>query len=180
MEFQSDGNGNIRFNGLAVFSTHSTGAYCGNLLGSQSDLEKHLTAFIPAAHLRAVQETVASILAEEFGSVYRGYLGVDMLVYRKDNIFAIHPFIEINLRNTMGLVALQLSSRLIAACSRGQIMIAFNKEKGKTCTNHLQMQESHPLHISASKIRSGYLPLCPVTPSTQYHAYIMVESADII
>ena len=175
MEFESDGNGNVNFKGLAVFCTLSKGAYFGNLLGSQDSLEKHLAGYIPTAYLHEIQEAVTSILTEEFGSLYRGYLGVDMLIYRQDNAFAVHPFIEINLRNTMGLVALQISNRFIHPSSRGQLIIAFNKDSIKTLNLHLQMKESYPLQLSGSKIQSGYLSLCPVMPETQYIAYVLIS-----
>ena len=174
MEFESDGNGHITFKGLAVFNTLSKGAYHGNLLGNQVVLAKHLATFIPMAHLRTVQKAMTTILAQKIGYDYQGYLGVDMLAYRQDNVYAIHPLIEINLRNTMGLVALQISNRLIHPTSRGQLIITFHKEKNKTYHFHLQMQANHPLQLSDSKIQSGYLSLCPVTPETQYLAYILI------
>jgi len=177
MEFESCGNGNISFKGLAVFHTLSKGAYGSNLLGSQAVLEKHLSAFISISLLRTIQDTITPILAEVLGFDYKGLLGVDMLVYhRKDNTYAIHPLIEINLRNTMGHVALQLSNRLIHPLSQGHLIITYNKDKNKTCNLHLQMKEKYPLQLSGSKIQSGYLSLCPVLPETQYLAYILVEN----
>ena len=176
MEFESNGNGKIKYKGLAVFNTHSKGTYCGNLLGSQSVLEEHLADFIPMVHIRMLQETVTSILSEVLGYDYQGYLGVDMMIYRQGNVYAIHPLIEINLRNTMGLVALQLSDRLIYPSSRGYLIITYNKEKNKTLDLHLQMQAKYPLQLSGSKIQSGYLSLCPVTSETQYLAYIIINN----
>ena len=176
MEFESDGNGKIWFKGLAIFNTLQKGTYYGNALGSQECLEKQLADFISIKYLLEIQDVVAFILAEKFSSVYRGYLGVDMMVYRNSNMYAIHPLIEINLRNTMGLVALQLSKRLIHPSSRGHLIIAYNKEKNKTFTFHLQMKEKYPLQLSDSKIQSGYLSLCPVMNETQYLAYIIINN----
>ena len=39
MEFYSDGNGNIRYEGLSVFGAEKKGAYSGNVLGEQTYLE---------------------------------------------------------------------------------------------------------------------------------------------
>ncbi|MDR0795123.1 MAG: hypothetical protein LBE79_03600 [Tannerella sp.] len=175
MEFESDGKGHIHYKGSAVFNTLSNGSYTGNMLGSSRSIEKYLSAFIPVTHLREIRKTVASILTDLLSFEYRGYLGIDMLIYRKENTFAIHPFIEINLRYTMGLVALQISKRLIHPSSTGQFMIAFNKKKYSTFNTHLQMQEKYPLRLCDSKIQSGYLALCPVLPESQYHAYILVS-----
>ena len=175
MEFFSDGCGHIRFEGLSVFETLSNGAYSGNMLGSQSFLEQQVTRFIPVSHLHDIRKAVISILTEVAGFAYRGYLGVDMLVYRKDHSFAVHPFIEMNVRHTMGLVALQLSRRLVHPSSQGQLVIAYDKTESSAYHTHLQMQETHPLQIADNKIRSGYLSLCPVTPATRYRAYVFVE-----
>ena len=180
MEFESDGNGHIHFKGLAVFNTQSKGTYSGNLLGSQSFIEKYLSDFIPISYLLTIQETLTTILSEVLGYDYQGYLGVDMMVYRRENTFAIHPMVEINLRNTMGLVALQISNRLIHTSSHGQLIISFNKDKNTTYNAHLQMQKDYPLQLSASKIQSGYLSLCPVTPETQYLAYMMVVQSEVV
>ena len=178
LEFESDGYGHISHKGLAIFNTLLKGAYQGNLLGSQDRLRKKISEFTPIARLREIQETITSILVEEFGSVYQGYLGVDMLIYRNGSNFDIHPLIEINLRNTMGLVALQLSNRLIDPSSHGHLIITYNKEKNKTCNLHLQMKAKYPLQISGTKIQSGYLSLCPVMPDTQYIAYMVIEKND--
>jgi hypothetical protein len=175
MEFSCDGAGQVRFEGLAVFETRAKGKYHGNLLGSQEMLEQHITTFIPVMHLREIRQAVVSTLTETVGHEYRGYLGVDMMIYRKENTFAVHPFIELNVRNTMGLVALQLSRRLVYPSSRGQLVITFDRDANKAYHVHLQMKEKHPLQLSGDKIRSGYLSLCPVTPETQYRAYILIE-----
>ena len=174
MEFESGGKGNISFKGLAVFNTLAKGTYYGNLLGSQAAMENHLSAFIQISQLRTIQETLTPILAETFGYDYQGYLGVDMLIYRKDGLYFIHPMIEINLRYTMGLVALQLSNRWIHPASQGQLIIAFNKDPQKTTIMHLQMKAEYPLQLSGAQIRSGYLSLCPVLSGTQYLAYMLI------
>ena len=176
MEFESDGNGYISFKGLAVFNTLAKGTYFGNLLGSQTELEKHLSAFIQIAQLRTIQEILTPILTETFGYDYQGYLGVDMMVYRKENNCFIHPLIEINLRYTMGLVANQLSNRWIHPASQGQLIITYNKDPKKTTHMHLQMKAKYPLQLSGAQIRSGYLSLCPVLTGTQYIAYILIEN----
>ena len=176
MEFESDGNGHITFKGLAVFNTYSRGIYSGNLLGSQHILEKHLSAFCQIESIHTLQNTITPLLAETLGNDYQGYFGVDMMIYRNENTYSIHPLVEINLRYTMGLVALQLSNRLIHPSSHGQLIITFNKEKNTTYRAHLEMQATYPLLLSETKIQSGYLALCPVTPETQYHAYILIEN----
>ena len=176
MEFYANGCGQIRFEGLSVFETSSKDTYTGNLLGSQSFLEQQMSAFVPMTQLWEIQEAVATIWTEVAGSDYRGYLGVDMLVYRINNAFAVHPIIEINLRYTMGLVALQLSRRLVHPSATGKLLITFDKMLHSAYRTHLQMKAQYPLLIVDNKISSGYLSLCPVTTETHYRAYVLIET----
>jgi len=175
MEFESNGNGRMLFIGFSVFETLSNGKYRGNLLGSQALLEQHITNYISASLLQEIKEAVIMILTEVISFEYNGYLGVDMLIYRKDNSFSIHPVVEINLRNTMGIVALQLSKRIVHPSSHGQLVITYDKTENGAYMTHLQMQEAYPLQFSDSKILSGYLSLCPVTRETQFIAYVLIQ-----
>lgn len=172
MEFESDGKGNIKYAGLSVFNTLKKGAFSGNLLGSQQTLEKELTKYVPKEQLSEIQDTIRIILSEQLGRIYKGHFGIDMLIYHdKNDSFAIHPFIELNLRYTMGLVAIQLSNRLIHPDTSGQFIISHDKN---AYTSHLRMQKEYPIQIKEGKILSGYFPLCPVRPDTNYRAYIVI------
>lgn len=173
MEFESDGAGEVLFSGLSVFDTSAGGAYDGNLLGSNERLAKRLTEYVSETELGNVREAVRSVLTGKVGAVYKGFLGVDMLIYRKGASFGIHPFIELNLRRTMGHVCLQLNDRLIHPSAQGRFVVAC-RPAGETFRSHLQMKEQHPLQIVDGKIRSGYFSLCPVTPETRYRAYVLL------
>ena len=175
MEFEATGDGQIRFEGLALFNTSSKGTYSSNLLASQATIERHLSTFISTAQLLKVRETVTSVLAELFGFDYRGYLGVDMLIYRKENGFALHPCIEINVRYTMGLVALQLN-KIVHSSAQGQLVIDCHTAENSAYSEHLRMNDKYPLQLFDSCIRSGYLSLCPVQPDTHYRAYLLIEN----
>lgn len=172
LEFESDGKGTVRYEGLSVFNTLQSGAFEGNILGTQQALKKQLTNYISVEQLEIIIETVIKLLSESLGSIYKGNFGIDMLVYRDDQSFAIHPFIELNLRYTMGLVALQLSERLVHPSASGNFIISHNK---KAYASHLEMQKIYPLKIKEEKIQSGYFPLCPVNPDTNYQAYILMR-----
>ena len=113
MEFYSDGNGNIRYEGLSVFGAEKKGAYSGNVLGEQTYLESFFVENF-GDKFQQLKETVGEAIRQIYGNIYTGYLGVDMLVYRKkaNGEFAIHPCIEVNMRYTMGMVALRISQKL--------------------------------------------------------------------
>lgn len=176
LEFYSDGNGRLRYEGLSVFGAGKRGAYSGNVLGSQAYLEKFFVEYF-GDRFRRLRDAVQEAVRQTYGSVYTGYLGVDMLVYRKktDGVFAIHPCIEVNMRYTMGMAALRISQKFLAPGSRGEMVISYEGRPGEACERHCLMKEAHPLLLEAGKIRAGYLSLCPVAQDTAYRAYILVS-----
>jgi hypothetical protein len=173
MEFESGSDGEVIFRGLSVFDTSADGAYGGNLLGSSERLAKRLEEYVSETDLDRVREAVRNVLTGKIGTVYKGFLGVDMLIYRKGASFGIHPFIELNLRRTMGHVCLQLSNRLIHPSAQGRFVVAC-QPAGEAFRTHQQMKKRHPLQIVDGRIRSGYFSLCPVMPETRFRAYILL------
>lgn len=98
--------------GLSVFTTSDTGAYTGNRIGSPSFLESQLPAVI-RQQLPRVIDALKTQLDRLVAPHYQGPLGIDMMVVRQnDGALVLHPCIEINLRRTMGHVALALQPLL--------------------------------------------------------------------
>ena len=175
MEFYSDGEGHVTYEGLSVFSTEKKGSYSGNVLGSQEYLAIPIKRWIGEDVYQRTQDAVAEALKGIYGNIYRGYLGVDMIVYKtKDGSYALHPCIEINMRYTMGMVALRLSQRYLAPHTIGDFHITYDSKVGEAYERHRFMKGAYPLTIENGKIREGYLSLCPVTKETKYRAYILV------
>ncbi len=171
--FYSDGDGNIEYVGLSIFETTSQGQFVGCMLGSQKQLLQRLNEFITTEDYMMLIEQVKLVLAEKVGSEYAGYMGVDMFIYKtKKGDYGIHPFVELNLRYTMGLVAMQLSRRFIDPASHGLFRITYYVYD--TQKEHERMQEVSPLVIEGGKIRSGYMSLCPVNHDTNYMAVVDV------
>lgn len=102
--------GVARFRGMSLFVTDGRGFYGGNLIAPQSDLMARIPELkdAPGAKLsRALTEVVARD--------YEGWLGVDMLSYRSvTGEISVAPCIEVNLRLTMGIVAMHAATRLSA------------------------------------------------------------------
>lgn len=111
MEFVSDGRGTVRYCGLSVFDTHG-GAYSGSILDTEEDKARRLGAWISTDQLILIREQLTMVLSKELGNSYRGPLGVDMMVVSIDNKLMVHPCVELNLRRTMGHVALALTRRI--------------------------------------------------------------------
>lgn len=174
MEFYSDGKGHIQYEGLSLFSAGEKGAYTGNILGSQKYLESLLNDDLKE-QIQQLKKTISEALRQICGSIYKGYLGVDMLIYQnKNEDFAIHPCIEINTRYTMGMVALRISQKYLASKARGEMSITYESKPGEAYARHCFMKKAYPLEIEDGKIKDGYLSLCPVTKDTRYRAYILV------
>ena len=175
MEFYSDRQGTVRYEGLSVFNTEERGSYTGNILEEQSTMLSRITRFTGEETYSCIQEAVRSVLQEVYGSTYAGCIGVDMLVYRqKDGSFAIHPCIEINMRYTMGMVALRLFQHYVAPRAVGDYRVSYEKEAGEALEKHRLMSETYPLRFANGRIQEGYLSLCPVTKDTHYRAYLLL------
>lgn len=134
MEFEMK-DGKIHYRGLSLFQTVK-GAYTGNILATEEEKEEMLAA-IPGTQgfresglyagkqmldadksmlnadflkkLQKVREDIISKLQPVLHDVYSGPFGVDMMVYADEaGDLRLNPCVELNLRRTMGHVALDL------------------------------------------------------------------------
>ena len=172
-EFYSDGNGHVQYSGLSIFETQSQGQFAGCMLGTQEMLLQRLSEYISPEDYLFLVEQIGLVLTEVLGNTYCGYMGVDMFIYKTDDgNYAVHPFVELNLRYTMGLAAMQLSHQFIHPQSQGllrTVTYLYNAQQ-----EHQRMQAETPIKLEDGLIRSGYLSLCPVGPDTRYMAIINV------
>ena len=101
MEFEATDDG-IRYLGLSLFHT-ANGAYTGNILATEQIKREMMQRYVSLSLLDDIRDVVISTL--NLGA-YRGPFGIDMMVV---NGGLLHPCVEINLRRTMGHVALAIS-----------------------------------------------------------------------
>lgn len=175
MEFLVDNQGDISFEGYSLFSTSSKGSYLGNYLMGQSDIIAQLTYKISSELLGDIQEKLTEILKEKYASVYKGCIGVDMMVYKEGGVYKIHPCLEINMRYNMGFLATKLYENYVHPSAKGMFKIGFSAKEGDVFNRHQESLISNPLSMEDGKVRAGYLPLCPVTKDSHYWAYILIE-----
>lgn len=109
MEFESDGKGHVSYLGLSLFHTKH-GAYTGNIIASEEEKEGMINRYISDDLLNSVKQKICEELGLVFKGCYQGPLGVDMMVVASEEKsgFMLHPCVEINLRRTMGHVALSI------------------------------------------------------------------------
>lgn len=107
MEFYVDGQ--TSYLGLSLFETVN-GAYIGNILASEEEKREELSKEIPLSLLDRVCSAIISIADECLAPFYSGPFGIDMMVVKTtDGVLKLHPCVELNLRRTMGHVALDVS-----------------------------------------------------------------------
>lgn len=110
MEFYATAEGVIEYRGLSLFATRG-GAYTGSICATESDKREMLSHYVDLKLLDRISGQIKKILASQFKDKYVGPFGIDMMSIAKDGEdgFWLHPCVELNLRRTMGHVALALT-----------------------------------------------------------------------
>ncbi|WP_286438104.1 hypothetical protein, partial [Bacteroides acidifaciens] len=166
MEFYSDGAGELTFVGYSLFHTGKSGMYEGNRLLSNGAIRKQLAQYVPLEALMDLENCLKYRLSALVGTVYKGYLGVDMMICRfpenEKPVFRIHPCVEINLRMNMGVIARFLHDRYVRPGSTGRFVIDYHPSEGEALQEHERMSATYPLESREGRVYSGYLPLVPV------------------
>lgn len=183
MEFYSDGAGELTFVGYSLFHTGKSGMYEGNCLLSNEAIRKQLAQYIPLEALMDLENCLKYRLSALVGTVYKGYLGVDMMICRfpenEKPVFRIHPCVEINLRMNMGVIARFLHDRYVRPGSTGRFVIDYHPSEGEALQEHERMSATYPLESREGRVYSGYLPLVPVHKRSCYRAWIWVTPDNI-
>lgn len=112
MEFYANGT-DVEYRGLNIFETRS-GAYLGNVEGSQEEKLTLLGSYVPLDVIERLKDNIILITVDIFRNAYEGPFGIDMMVVREDeneyeyenskSTIRIHPCVEMNLRRTMGQI----------------------------------------------------------------------------
>lgn len=176
MEFSCDG-GEVDFRGYSLFKTEHYG-YGGNLLMPDDEILRSLSAYINIDELQHIQSLVADFLRQHIAPHYDGDAGVDMFVYQEDGEYRIHPFVEVNLRKTMGLAAHDIYARYCHPESRGTFRIVHGPVE-TWCTASLEIDGASLQNSMQSRDglwSSGTIFLNPITPETQYAVEVTLHS----
>lgn len=169
MEFSSN-KGEVSFRGYSLFKTEHYG-YGGNLLISDTEILQTLSLYINIVELKQTQALVTRFLEQKIAPFYDGDAGVDMFVYQEDGDYKIHPFVEVNLRKTMGLAAHDIYARYCHPESRGTFRILRSPvETQNFASLHDSMQFRDGLWCS------GTVFLTPITHNTKYAIEVTLQS----
>lgn len=162
MLFYSNGE-TVEYKGISSFFNTTKGAYAGNIIAPQETILKSLTQYVPQNSLCNIANALTQILSKVIAPHYYGYFGVDMMIYHNDNNYYIAPCIEVNLRMTMGVIALLWTERHLANGSNGKMIVEYAPNK---------TIESNAIIIN-SKLKSGKISLIP--PDKYFKIYISIE-----
>lgn len=166
--------GKVEFLGISNFCTNKKGQYEGNRLnGLPLNIEIRISEFADFVTNEFRQPIINAIETSEMAIFYEGVFGVDTLIYAdENNVIKINPCLEINVRHTMGLLALRLE-KLIHKKKKG-IYRTYYQPGISFYTFKKEMEKKYPLKISENKIRSGFLALSEAAEDSLFGAYILV------
>ena len=173
MEFYCDGAKNTDFIGYSYFQTNAKGAYESNIIVPQRDIEHIITEKIGNKLTEEVKNGLIMLIDKYLSPVYKGYIGIDMMLYEQNGETKLHPCVEINLRSNMGIIAINLQKHL-AENAHGHFYVNYSRQAGELYQQHLEKTQHYPLSFSNEKVAAGYFPLCPVSMDSHYTAYVIV------
>ena len=174
MHFEINLAGEVLFVGYSLFQTNVKGAYEKSLLLEQDELEKRITAFIDEELLLSIRSRLFTFIRQRYSPEYKGNIGVDMLIYQADGQYRLNPCVEINMRKSMGYLAIQLFNNYILPSSQGEFFVKYYPGR-QAVEQHEVLTKQYPLVVDGQRIKSGYFALCPVLEDSQYLAYVQVS-----
>ncbi|MDR2804314.1 MAG: hypothetical protein LBB85_01520 [Dysgonamonadaceae bacterium] len=173
MHFTIDSEQAVRFAGYSVFQTTEKGAYKNSCIAAQEVVEKQINSFVDKELLLQVKNRLLNILQSVYAPHYTGNIGVDLLVYRTNQAYRLHPCVEINMRKSMGYLAICLQQQYLHPQTQGVFQIDYEASSGALLKKHALLKQQYPAVFHNGRMVSGYLSLCPVTENSNYHAWFI-------
>lgn len=157
----------LRFHGFSFTQTQN-GRYNGNLV---NQIPKNISQELLDEIRQKLVPNIGKVLDESgLFNNYNGYFGVDACVYKEQGELKLNPCMEINLRMTMGHIALAAADLLVRE-SRAEFKIYSGENFEYFCR---QMRNTKPLLMIDEKIVSGFVSLSPESENARTGAYLQV------
>lgn len=158
-EFELGPDGRAEFLGGSFFTTDATGRYTGSLVAPPDVLLAHMGKAVGTAVVERAAADVGSLLPDALPG-YTGPAGVDLMaVAGRDGRPALHPCVEVNVRRTMGRVALDLLRWVAPGC---QARLALRRPG----------QPAPKPEVDGGRLVRGSLPLTPAQAGTSVQAWL--------
>lgn len=165
-----------RFMGISYFSTDMKGQYNGNYLnGPPASITPEMTEFLSNHSDWLVKKLLEEIEKSILPNNYEGFLGIDGLIFKDhEQNLRINPCLEINLRFTMGILAMHLE-KLIDPEKKGTFRLFF--QPGRNFKDFVDsMTGRYPPVFENERLVSGFFPLTNFGNSTQFGSYLLIEN----
>ncbi|CDF21892.1 putative uncharacterized protein [Prevotella sp. CAG:617] len=141
MEFNLTSQGAV-YDGLSVFITEK-GNYAGNRVCTEEQAQQLLQPHVQPEQLQQLRQAWTEELNLHVAPHYHGPLGIDMMAVDTPGGVRLHPCVEINLRRTMGWVALRLR-RLLPPGSTGRMFVSDSRMPASAHRLPLAPEEDGP------------------------------------
>lgn len=129
--------GKAIFAGYSYFFNAGYSTYSGNELMSDDAIMETLCRYgVDSKWLELTKVAVGVALERTFGA-YCGPVGVDMMIYRNNDMVLIAPCVEVNTRMTMGRVANILNRRFVSEGKVGVMEIQQNPDSSSLGECHI-------------------------------------------
>lgn len=113
LEYYIASDGEIDFLGYSLFTAGINGYYGYNIVAPQEELRAAIISDgCSESLLYRLIATHKKLLQKSLKGRYTGPIGVDMLSTIENNIYKVHPCLEINLRMNIGILAINVQQRL--------------------------------------------------------------------
>lgn len=143
MEFEAK-DGKVVYRGLSLFDTIKA-TYSGNVLATEKEKEEMFASYVSHDRLQEIREEVIRQLEPALHQVYSGPFGVDMMIYTDgDGQLQVNSCVELNLRRTMGHVALDLG--LSEKASRHLMRVDYDGKHYRLRVLPGRPSENAPMH----------------------------------
>lgn len=111
-EFYASSEGRVDYRGLSVFHTLNA-QYTGNVISGEEDKRLKLARYVDTDLLDEIIRRIKDYMPMLLKGKYTGPFGIDMMAVADmpSGKLLLHPCVEINLRRTMGHVALALAGK---------------------------------------------------------------------
>ncbi len=167
-------NGIICYLGVSRFLTDTKGQYKGNYLnGWAQEADLKTVEFAESLPQLIVGPLIKVLESSPMTGQYNGNFGVDLLIFRDEmGILRVNPCLEINVRQTMGQLAL-IVEKHISPDKKGMFKLFY--QPGKSFLEFsIEMGKMYPVEINDSQVNRGFFPVTPPLPEAAFGAYILV------
>lgn len=170
-------DGSVECLGLCAFETDAAGHYLESIC--QDPTQTHQQLADSLANPSELAQALAQhhdYLVREIAPYYHGAVGIDLLTYRtSEGQLALHPWVEINLRYTMGHYALDLYRERVPRDTTGDYRIGILSAQR---VRPLLDSSTPPLLDTGGRLLSGLLPLTATDLTAVSHVAYLRHSEE--